>query len=82
MVLFDLWTDKDALVTHLEASKENVDSKISEKENEINRSIADDWKTIHTNLIEAQHRRNRNIIEEVVTSCITFREEIGKLGQS
>lgn len=50
--LFDLWTDKEGLVSNLEASKENVDSKISEKENEINRAIAEDWKTANTKLIE------------------------------
>ncbi len=27
--------DKDILVSHIEASKENVDTKISDKENEI-----------------------------------------------
>ena len=78
ITLLDLWSDKDALVAHLEASKENVDSKISEKENEINRAIADDWKNTYTKLQEEQHRRNRNIIEEIVSSCLNFRDEIGK----
>jgi hypothetical protein len=79
MTLLDLWSDKDALVAHLEASKENVDSRISEKENEINRKIADDWRNTYTQLLEGQHKRNRNIIEEIVSSCMNFRDEIGKL---
>ncbi len=34
-----LMEDRDVLTSHLEASKENVDTKISDKENEIVRTL-------------------------------------------
>jgi len=41
--LLDLMTDRDALISHLEASKENVDAKINDKDTEITKAIQEDW---------------------------------------
>jgi hypothetical protein len=38
-VLLELMLDKETLVSHLEASKENVGSKVDDKENEIIKAI-------------------------------------------
>jgi len=48
IALLDLWTEKDALIATLEASKENVDAKIGEKENEIIKAITEEWRKIFT----------------------------------
>jgi hypothetical protein len=44
--------DKDILVSHIEASKENVDSKIGDKETEIVKSLSDDWRATDTRIVE------------------------------
>lgn len=75
-----LMEDKDILVAHIEASKENVDGKISDKESEINRAISDDWKATENKIIDEQHHRNRTIVEEVINTCNNFRDEISKNG--
>lgn len=73
-----LMEDRDILTSHLEASKENVDSKISDKETEIVRTLQEDWRQTETRILEEQHTRNRNIIEEIIKTCENFREEIRK----
>lgn len=73
-----LMEDRDVLTSHLEASKENVDSKIGDKETEIVRTLQDDWKQTETRILEEQHMRNRNIVEEIVKTCDNFREDIRK----
>lgn len=77
--MFELLSDKDTLVGHLEASKENVDAKINDKETEITKAIAEDWKATEARILDQQHKRNREIIEEIIRTCIDFREEIRKL---
>lgn len=74
-----LMEDKDILVAHIEASKENVDSKISDKETEINKAISEDWKGTETRILEEQHHRNRTVVEECINTCNNFRDEISKL---
>ena len=76
--LIELMSDKDTLISHLEASKENVDTKVSDKENEITKAIMDDWRTTEQRIIDEQQRRNRNIIEEIVKTAMQFRDDIGK----
>ena len=71
--------DRDILVSHVEASKETVDSKIGDKETEIVRALGDDWKNADNRITEEQHMRNRNIIEEIIKTCEDFREDIRKL---
>ena len=76
--MLELLTDKDVLISLLEASKENVDTKIGDKETDINKAVAEEWKSTEFRILEEQHRRNRNVIEEIITTAETFREEIGK----
>jgi uncharacterized Zn finger protein len=73
-----LMEDRDVLTSHLDASKENIDTKIGDKESEINRTLQDDWKQTETRILDQQSSRNRNIIEEIIKTCETFREEIRK----
>ena len=73
-----LMEDRDVLTSHLDASKENIDTKIGDKESEINRTLQDDWKQTETRILDQQSTRNRNIIEEIIKTCETFREEIRK----
>jgi hypothetical protein len=47
-----LMEDRDILTSHLEASKENLDSKISDKETEIVKSLTEDWKQTETRILE------------------------------
>jgi hypothetical protein len=47
-----LLEDREVLTSHIEASKENVDSKIGDKETEIVRTLQDDWKATETRIIE------------------------------
>ncbi len=47
-----LMEDRDVLTSHLEASKENIDSKIGDKETEIVRSLQDDWRNTETRILE------------------------------
>ena len=47
-----LMEDKDILQSHIEASKENVDSKIGDKETEIQKALGDDWKNTETRITE------------------------------
>jgi hypothetical protein len=47
-----LMEDKDILMQHLEASRENVDSKIGDKETDINKSLGDDWRNTYTKIQE------------------------------
>lgn len=47
-----LMEDKEMLVSHLEASKETVDGKISDKETEIVKALTDDWRTTEQRISE------------------------------
>lgn len=73
-----LMEDKDILQSHIEASKETVDSKIGDKETEIQRALGDDWKNTETKILEEQHHRNRNVVEEIIKTCEEFKEDISK----
>ena len=73
-----LMEDKDILVAHIEASKENVDSKISDKETEVNKAISEDWKATETRILDEQHHRNRTVVEEIIKTCNTCKDEISK----
>lgn len=73
-----LMEDRDVLTSHLEASKENVDQKISDKETDIVRTLQEDWKATETRILDQQQMRNRNIIEEVIKTCENSRDDISK----
>lgn len=77
--LLELMLDKDNLVQHLDTSKENVGQKVEEKDNEIFKAIQDDWKNTESRIQEEQHRRNRNVVQEIIETANTFRFELGKL---
>ena len=47
--------DKDILTSHLDASKEYVEQKIGERESEILRAIADEWRATEQKMQEEQH---------------------------
>jgi len=47
-----LMEDRDVLTSHLDASKENIDTKIGDKESEINRTLQDDWKQTETRILD------------------------------
>ena len=68
--------DKDILVSHIEASKETVDSKIGDKETQIIKDLTDDWKQTDFRIIEEQHHRNRTVVEEIIKTWEDFREDI------
>ena len=76
--LIELYSDKEILVSALEASRENVDNKISDRDTEITRAINEDWAATSNRITEEQQRRNRDIIEEVINTCANFKEDIGK----
>jgi len=48
-----LMSDNDTLNQHLEASKENIDSKIGDQETNISKSLQNDWKNTETRILEA-----------------------------
>lgn len=73
-----LMEDKEMLVSHLEASKETVDGKISDKETEIVKALTDDWRSTEQRISEEQHQRNRTVVEEVIKTCNGFRDDISK----
>jgi hypothetical protein len=74
-----LMEDRDVLTSRLEASKETVDSKIGDKETEIQRTLLEDWRQTETRILEEQHMRNRNIVEEIVNTSQNFKEDIRKV---
>lgn len=77
-VYLSLVADSDTLKQTLENSKENLDAKIAEKEDVINRAITQDWHNTLTNLLDNQHKRNRNVVENIIEKCQEFRDGIGK----
>ena len=74
-----LMSDNDTLNQHLEASKENIDSKIGDQETNISKSLQNDWKNTETRILEAQHQRNRTIVQEIIKTCAQFKTEISKV---
>ena len=68
-VLLELFSDKEVLMSALEASRENVENKISDKDTEITKAINEDWALTSNRITEEQQRRNRDIIEEIINSC-------------
>jgi len=74
----DLLIDKDPLVQHLEQSKEQIAKKIDEMEKYIIRSTKDEWANLEKEMLLNQHKRNRNIIKEIITTCNMFKNEISE----
>lgn len=47
-----LLEDKDSLISKIETSRENVDSKIGDRETDINKALGEDWKNTYQKIIE------------------------------
>ena len=76
--LITLMSDPEALNQHLEASKENIDSRIGDQETIIQRELLRDWRNTETRITEDQHHRNRTIVKEIISTCEKLRKEISK----
>jgi hypothetical protein len=72
----DLLGEKEGLDAILEQFKEFMDAQITTKENIINKAILTDQNTTEKFIIDGQHKRNRGIIKEIISTCTTFRQEI------
>lgn len=58
--------ETEAIVTALEGFKETTENKISNFEGVINAEITKDWKDTESRIVQEEHARNRDIIEEIV----------------
>jgi hypothetical protein len=76
--MIHLMSDSDALIQHLEGSKENVDAKINDVESQVTKELLRDWKNTENRILDHQHHRNRTIVQEVIRTCEKFRKEISK----
>lgn len=74
--LLELLLEKEPLVQHLDASKEFMETKIQKMETEIMKAIKGEWDNLDQELQLKQHKRNRSIIKEIITTCNTFKNEI------
>jgi hypothetical protein len=73
-----LMDDGDYLNSQLEGSRENIEQRLGDIETQINRDLANDWKSTDTKITEDQHHRNRTIVQEVIKTCDKFKKEISK----
>lgn len=76
--MIQLMTDNETLNAHLEASKENIDSKVSDQETKIVRELMNDWRNTEQRILDSQHHRNRTIVQEIIKTCEKFKKEISK----
>merc|ERR1712196_302356 len=74
--LLELLLEKEPLVQHLDTSKEFMETKIQKMETEIMKAINTEWKDTESTMTLNQHKRNRNIVKEIITTCNMFRNEI------
>lgn len=77
--LIQLLYDKETLTQYFEQAKENQENKISEKDNIIRSDINNDWKNTKEKIIEEQHDRNRNIIQEIIRMTKERKQQVSKL---
>lgn len=77
--LVQLLYDKETLTQYFEQSKETQENKISEKDNIIRSDINNDWKNVKENLLEEQHSRNRNIIQEIIKLAKDKQREVSNI---
>ena len=76
--LVTLIAESDVLQQHLEASKENIDSKVGDQDSNITKELTRDWTATQTRILEEQHQRNRTIVQEIIKTCERFKKEISK----
>ena len=74
--MLELLIEKDPLIGHLDSSKDFMDSSINKLETEITKAILTEWQDILKQMQEKQHKRNRNIVKEIIDTCEMFRKEI------
>ena len=74
--LLELLLEKEPLLQHLDQSREFMETKIQKMETEIMKAIKTEWDGLEQNMQLKQHKRNRSIIKEIITTCNTFRNEI------
>ena len=77
--LLQLLYDKETLTQYFEQSKETQENKISEKDNIIRSDINNDWKKTKEDLLEEQHDRNRNIIQEIIKLAKDKKSEVTRV---
>ena len=70
------FSDKDVLIQLLDTSKEMMETKVAEKEQLINKAIANLQEDTLKKLLSGQHSRNRSIVKEIIATCENFRNEI------
>ena len=76
--LVDILLEKEITVQHLDQSKDFMDASINKLESEITKAIAKEWTDTTDNMLLKQHKRNRSIIKEIITTCQTFNGEIAE----
>lgn len=62
----------EALQTALEGFKEVFENKVQSVESDINNAIKQDWIAIESQIVQDQHTRNRDIIQEIVRNTEKF----------
>lgn len=72
----ELLGEKEGLDAILEQFKEFMDAQINQKEGQIDKAIKADQKETEDGIINGQHKRNRGIIKEIISTCTTFKSEI------
>ena len=72
----ELLSEKEGLDAILEQFKEFMELQIQGKDNLITKAIATDQFNTERQITDGQHKRNRGIIKEIISTCTTFRQEI------
>jgi len=74
----ELISDYEAMKGTFDASKENLDAKIAEKEDLIRKGLQAEWQKTYNDIMEDQHQRNRNIVHNIVERADEFRSLLSK----
>lgn len=64
--------EQEALITALEAFKETTENRVQGYESLINNAIKKDWQSYEDQMTGDQHKRNRDIIQEIVENTQKF----------
>jgi len=76
--LVDILLEKEITVQHLDQSKDFMDSSINKLESEITKAITREWSDTTDDMLLKQHKRNRSIVKEIITTCESFKMEIAE----
>jgi hypothetical protein len=74
--MLELLGDKDLLMQWVDTSKEFFDKEIAAKEGVITKAIANEQRMTEERITQGQHKRNRGIIREIISTCQGFKNEI------